>query len=322
MTKKFLIIVLKAIGDVLLTTPLVRALKKGVPGSEVWFLTEKSSEKILRHNPYLSSVILKNRDTLKEIRKQKFDAVLDFMHSAVSGYYTLFSGAEQRIATYRPWGFWCYNIMPKLDYEGYTVLKKLKMLDIFKIRDDGIDLDFVFGKENEKKVLDFFRQEDVGENDFLVTFDITNRREHRQWQKEKFSELADLIAEKLNGKVVFLWGPRETEYVKSAMSLCRKKHICSGDFDVLDLAALIKNCSLHIGTSSAPMHIAVSQKTPSFTVYGLKDGPDEWAPPLSDDSSRIHGFVQGDLNALSVDEVFGKLMQFYNKIKNNCQNWR
>lgn len=329
MTKKFLIIVLKAIGDVLLTTPLVRALKKGVPGSEVWFLTEKSSEKILRYNPYLSGIILRNRDTLREIREQKFDIVIDFMHSAIAGYYTLFSGAEQRIAAYRPWGFWCYNIMPKINYEGYTVIQKLKMLDIFKINDDGIDPDFVFGNENEKKVFDFFRRENISKNDFLVTLDITNRREHRQWPKEKFSKLADLIAERLNAKIIFLWGPGEEDYIKSAMALCKKKHICSGDFDVLDLAALTKNCNMHIGTSSAPMHIAVSQKTPSFTVYGLKDGPDEWSPPPESNKiypaphgvagvklwSGVHGSVQGDLNVLSVEDVFGKFMEFYNKLE-------
>ncbi|MBN1384995.1 MAG: glycosyltransferase family 9 protein [Elusimicrobia bacterium] len=312
MAKKILIIVLKAIGDVLLTTPLIRALKKGIPGSEVWFLTEKASEKILRHNPYLSGIILRNNDTLKEIRKQEFDTVIDFMHSAISGYYTLFSGAKQRIATYRPWGFWCYNVMPKIDYEGYTVFKKLKMLDIFKVKDDGTDLDFVFGKENEKKVLDFFKRENITKNDFVVTFDITNKKEHRQWQKEKFARLADLIAEKLNGKIIFLWGPGEVDHIKNAMSLCKRKHIYSDDFDVLDLAALTKNCSMHIGTSSAPMHIAVSQKIPSFTVYGLKDGPDEWGPPQSD---NVHGYIQDDFNILSVDKVFEKFIKFYNKLK-------
>lgn len=155
MPEKFLIIVLRAVGDVLLATPLIRAIKKNNPESEIYFLTGKSSEKILKYNPYLSDIIRWDDDTLKKIRMQKFDTVIDFMHSAISGYYTLFSGAKKRIAFYRPWGFWCYNIMPKYVDRGYTVYDRLQILNALGIKDDGIDLDLVFGAENEKKSLSF-----------------------------------------------------------------------------------------------------------------------------------------------------------------------
>ncbi|HAX61315.1 MAG TPA: hypothetical protein DCX95_01970 [Elusimicrobia bacterium] len=55
--QKFLIIMLRAVGDVLLTTPLIRALKKNNPANEIYFLTGKSAEKILRYNPYLLGII-------------------------------------------------------------------------------------------------------------------------------------------------------------------------------------------------------------------------------------------------------------------------
>ena len=129
MAEKFLIIMLRAVGDVLLTTPLVRALKKSNPANEIYFLTGPAAEKILEYNPYLSGIISWDKDTLKKIREQKFDTVIDFMHSAISGYYTLFSGAKKRIAFHRPWGFWCYNIMPKYIDRGYTVNDRLQILE-------------------------------------------------------------------------------------------------------------------------------------------------------------------------------------------------
>ncbi|HAX62322.1 MAG TPA: hypothetical protein DCX95_07210, partial [Elusimicrobia bacterium] len=243
-----------------------------------------------------------------KIREQKFDTVIDFMHSAISGYYTLFSGAKKRLAFYRPWGFWCYNIMPKYQDKGYTVNDRLQILEELGVSGDGIDLDLVFAAENEKKVLDFFYKNKISRQNFLVTLDITNRRKHRQWQKEKFSRLADLLAEKYNARIIFLWGPGELDYVKSAMSLCKKQHILCDNFDILDLAALIKNCSLHIGTSSAPAHIAVSQKTPTFIIYGQKNGAYGWSPPES-----IHGYIQGELKNLSVETVLEKLSNYLEK---------
>lgn len=307
--RKILIIVLRAVGDVLLTTPLIRALKKNNPTNEIYFLTGKSSEKILKYNPYLSGIIPWDKDTLKKIRAQKFDTVIDFMHSAISGYYTLFSGAPKRIAFHRPWGFWCYNIMPKCIDKGYTVNDRLQILEALGVKSDGIDLDLVFAAENEKKVFEFFDKNKISKQNFLITLDITNRRQHRQWHKEKFSQLADLLSEKLNAKIIFLWGPGELEYVKSALSLCKKQHILCDNFDILDLAALIKNCSLHIGTSSAPMHIAVSQKTPTFTIYGLKNGPTDWCPP----DNKIHGYIQGNFKELSINMVFENLTEYLKK---------
>ncbi|MDO8734523.1 MAG: glycosyltransferase family 9 protein [Elusimicrobiota bacterium] len=312
--QKILIIVLRAVGDVLLTTPLIRALKKNDPTNEIYFLTGKLSEKILKYNPYLSGIIPWDKDTLIKIRAQKFDTVIDFMHSAISGYYTLFSGAKKRIAFHRPWGFWCYNIMPKYIDKGYTVNDRLQILEELGVKSDGIDLDLVFAAENEKKVFEFFDKNKISKQNFLITLDITNRRKHRQWQKEKFSQFTDLLSEKLNAKIIFLWGPGELDYVKSAMSLCKKQHILCDNFDILDLAALIKNCSLHIGTSSAPAHISVSQKTPSFIIYGQKNGAYGWQPPES-----IHGYIQGELKNLSVDKVFECLSQFLKKNENsNC----
>jgi ADP-heptose:LPS heptosyltransferase len=309
MPEKILIIVLRAVGDVLLTTPLIRAIKKNKPESDIFFLTGNTSEKVLGNNPYLSGIILKDQSTLKNIRSYKFDTVIDFMHSAISGCYTLFSGARKRIAFYRPWGFWCYNVMPKYVDKGYTVYNRLQILDVFGIKDDGIGLDLRFTKDNERKVLEFFNKNNISKQDFLVTLDITNRRLHRQWKREEFSKLADLLSEKYNAKIIFLWGPGELEYVKDTMSLCKRKHLLCDDLDILDLAALIKNCKLHIGTSSAPMHIAVSQNIPTFTIYGLKNGPNNWNPPESK-----YGYVQGDVDNLPAEVVFKNLNEYLKNI--------
>jgi ADP-heptose:LPS heptosyltransferase len=313
MTEKYLIIVLRAIGDVLLTTPLVRAIKKNRPDSEVYFLTGRASEKILRHNRYISEVIVAGEGTAGRLRALKPDVTMDFMNSAVSGFYTLASCAPRRMAFFRPWGFWCYNEM--IRHKGsnvYTAYDRLSMLEPLGFRDFGVSLDMEFSAENAEKVQRFFDSSGISGNDFIVTMDVTNRRLHRQWQKEKFAYVADKLAETHGARVIFLWGPGELDYVKATMGLCKKRHILCPDFDILDLAALERSCGLHTGTSSAPGHIAVSQGAPTFIVFGEKTGPVNWTPP---DSSR-NRYVQGNFDSLSAEYVFDKLSEFTGSLTN------
>ncbi len=300
---KILIIVFKGIGDVLLTTPLIRALKKHYPDCEISFLTKRASVKILKLNPNVSEILTREEDAQSRIAFKKFDITIDFMLSLTSGYYTLLSKAKKRLAFYRPLGFLFYNILPHHQHKGYTVYDRLQILEPLGIKQDGISLDLNFDANHEKTASDFLHKNNLKkEKDFIITLDCTSPREHRQWPMEKFAGLADLLNEKLNAKIIFLWGGNELEYVKEALSYSRKGHILSDKFDLLELAALIKKSRLHIGTTSAPMHIATSQNTPTFTIYGQKNGPQNWSPP-----GKNHGYAQGNLDKLTIRDVFKKL---------------
>ena len=302
---KILIIVFKGIGDVLLTTPLIRALKKHYPNSEIHFLTRKASKKILTHNRNVSDIIIRDEGSVSKIAFTKFDITIDFMLSLTSGLYTLLSKAKKRLAFYRPHGALFYNITPRHKNKGYTVYDRLQILEPLGIKQDGVNLDLNFPRKHQEKILNFFKKNNLNpRKDFIITFDITSPRDHRRWSQEKFAEFADIIAKELKAKIIFIWGGNELDYARKAISLCKEKHFLSDEFDLLDLAALIKNSRLHIGTTSAPMHMATSQNTPTFTVYGLKNGPKSWSPP-----EKIHGYIQGSLNTLKANEVFEKLKE-------------
>ncbi|MBU2572536.1 MAG: glycosyltransferase family 9 protein [Elusimicrobia bacterium] len=301
--KRLLLIVFKGIGDVLLTTPLIRALKKRYPAAEIFFLTKKPSEKILINNPLVSGIIIRGQGALKRIRALKLDTIVDFMRSAPSGWYTRLSGAKRRIAFHYPLGFLFYNIMPDYCDRGYTVYNRLQLLEPLDVKDGDIALDMNFTGENAEKADAFLAAGNLApDKDLIVTFDITSPRGHRMWPGEKFAALADALNEKLGAKIIFLSGPGELNYVENAMASAARAHLLAAGLDLLDLAALFKRVKLHVGATSSPMHIAVSQGTPTFTVYGMQNGPENWGPPLA-----IHGHAQGGLAGLAPEEVFEKI---------------
>lgn len=104
--KKILVIQLRQIGDVVLSTPIPRLLKKHLPGARVCFLTEAPSHKLLEGNPHIDELLLNDRkgsfwDTLKlwrTLRAEKFDAIVDCMGNPRSAQMSFVSGAPMRIS--------------------------------------------------------------------------------------------------------------------------------------------------------------------------------------------------------------------------------
>jgi ADP-heptose:LPS heptosyltransferase len=298
-----LIIVYKGIGDVLLTTPVLRALKKAMPDSRLYFLTRYPSLKVLKNNPRLDGVFCREDSPLSAIRAARIDIALDFMRSTSSGFYALFSGARKRLAFNYRGGRLFYNILPdKRPGAGYTAFDRLQLIEALGVPHDGPEMELSFGQENSARAEAFLAGAGVKPGEFLVTLDITSPREHRRWAPENFTRLADNLAAEFGARTVFLWGPGELDYVKAAVEAAAGKHLICPDFDLLDLAALIKRASLHAGTSSGPMHLAVSQGAPTFTVYAPQNSPLSWSPP-----GPRHAWAQGDLAALTFDEVWSRL---------------
>jgi ADP-heptose:LPS heptosyltransferase len=302
-----LVIVFKGIGDVLLTTPLLRALEKGIPDSRLYFLTRRPSRKILENNPRLAGVFYREDAPLRAIRAAGIDVSLDFMRSTSSGFYSLFSGARKRLAFRYAGGRLFYNVMPeKKEGPAYTVFDRLQLLEPLGIPHDGPEPELSFLPANDAKAAAFLASA-APAGAPVVTFDITSPREHRRWAPEHFAALADRLAKAYGASVVFLWGPGELDYVKAAMAAARERHLLCPDFDLLDLAALVKRATLHVGTSSAPMHIAVSQGTPTFTIYAPQNSPLSWTPP-----DPRHSWAQGELSSLPLEAVWEKLRAHMN----------
>ena len=81
---KILIIRFSSIGDIVLTTPVIRCLKKQMPDCEIHFLTKKNFLSVIKHNPYVSKIHTieeKTSEVIEELKKEKFDLVIDLHHN-------------------------------------------------------------------------------------------------------------------------------------------------------------------------------------------------------------------------------------------------
>jgi len=128
---KVLLIQFKRLGDIVLTTPLIDALKKH--NIKTSFLTNKMGKEILQndHAIYKIYTIEDGFKTLLEIRKEKFDVIIDFIHNFKSIICIAFSKAKKKVTFHRKhwWKNIFYNVTPYFIDRGYTVFDRLELIE-------------------------------------------------------------------------------------------------------------------------------------------------------------------------------------------------
>jgi ADP-heptose:LPS heptosyltransferase len=269
-----LVVQLRQIGDVVLTTPIPHLLKEALPGCRVTFLTERPSDQLLQHNPYIDEVVINDRngsvrDSLRlgwSLRRRGFDAVLDFMGNPRSAVLSFLSGARVRISypaagrgllyTHRvPTGF------------GYAVEIKKRLLGPLGIA-DAWDRPEVFLTAAEELQGRAHRQRLVLEGRRLVTVDPAHRRSTRRWPAGHYSALCRSLSTQLSAVPLVLWGPGEEELARQVVAGSDGRARLAPPTRLREMAALIKAADLHVGNCSAPRHIAVAVGTPTYTILG------------------------------------------------------
>lgn len=285
--ERILIIRFRQIGDVLLDTPIVRALRQHYPESHITFLTEPSPARVLQGNPFLDDILIRPRHAswyqelqfLRRLRQVRFDLVIDLMNNPRSAVMSRISGARHRVAFARFPRSLCYNIHvdSRRDVGEYTVLKRLRILEPLGIRTTDLSLDFVYTPQDQEEVRRFLHKHTITPDELLICVDPTCHIATRQWPGEYFSQLADLCCQRLGARVLFLWGPGEHEQVEAIVTASHTKPLLIPAWDLAPLAALLARASLFVGCNSAPLHIAVSQRTPTLSIHG-STGSGGWIP--------------------------------------------
>src|SRR5687768_11259724 len=153
---KFLVVRFSSIGDIVLTTPVVRCLKKQVMTAEVHFLTKASFRPLIEHNPYIDKAhYLQDNwnELMEQLVREDFDYVIDLHHNLRT------LKVKKRLAK-KSWSFNKLNI-EKFLYVNFKlnllpgkhiVDRNLETLAEFGVTDDGAELDyFIPEKEKVKK---------------------------------------------------------------------------------------------------------------------------------------------------------------------------
>lgn len=287
--QKILIIQLRRIGDVLLTTPVIKVLREHYPQSHIAFLTNPMSYDVLSGNPYLDEIIVcQNRDIayriklIQSIRQKRFDVVFDFLGTPGTALISFLSGANYRVGLDLRYRGKLYNIRVKRDSGAvYIINSKLNVLKEIGIISSSYnnEMFFFIPQEAKERVSDFLMKKGVSNKDMVIMIAPLSRNPClvRAWGKEKYAELADKLIIKYKAKIVFIWSYGEREEIEDIVKLMKEKPIISFETSLKEVAALIQSADLFISNDGGAMHIAIAVGTPTLTIYGPSDER-SWCP--------------------------------------------
>ncbi len=267
---KVLIIQLRQLGDVLLSSPLAKAVKEE-KGATVHFLTSPLGAEILKGNPFIDKVIqvkegiLSEIKALRDIRKERYDWVIDSQRTGRSKRITLFSGAPNRVAFKKERENFYYNVLVKWENLGYTVWERLELLKPL-----GVEV-----KKSENYFPKFYNYQKV-EIPFKEFISIvpTARKREKMWSLKEFAKLI----EELPLPAYVLYAPGEKGFVEELKKECKVSfYYPEKPHRIGESAFVIKESSLFIGLNSFASHLSVASRKKTVVIDKRSSG---WFPKV------------------------------------------
>ncbi|MCX6119353.1 MAG: glycosyltransferase family 9 protein [Proteobacteria bacterium] len=300
---KILLIQLRQLGDILLTTPAIRSVRKRHPECTLHVLTHSMGKLILADNPFLDEHIVlpskglsENLNFLRRLRKERYDICVDFMCNPRSSFLSIVTQAPRRIGFETRRSLAYTECVPRLSGSDYIAIEKFRILKDLTTTEQDIRLDLPFAKKDSEIGRKFVHDlvSETGST-FVVCLSPTHRRDDRKWPPGHWVTMADHLALSFNAIVVWLWGPGELEEVKALQERTKLKTYLAPKTSFRELAGLIAQCQLFIGNSNGPSHVSVAVNTPSIQLHGPTDAP-SWCP-----NTPRHRFIQSPSRQMDMD---------------------
>lgn len=275
---KILVVRFSSIGDIVLTTPIVRMLKKQL-SSEVHFLTKQVNGDLVKNNPYIHTVII-FKDSISEVinklKNENYDYVIDLHNNIRTRILKFQLGIKSRS-------------FPKINLLKFLMTQfKRNYLPKIHIVDRYLETIKFLGIKNDMQGLDFFISIDdrVQLSDFpekYIAFVIGGQHSTKILPTNKIIS----ICTKINKDIILIGGPDDSLRGKEIEQKCNSVINTCGDFTVMQSAFLIKNSHYVITHDTGMMHIASAFDKKIFSVWGNTIPQFGMYPYMAHKDSRI-----------------------------------
>jgi len=278
--KKILVTFLMHLGDLILITPFINALRRAAPNAHIAVLVDEKLKDVVLFNPNLNQVITIDKkggdNTIfalikcaKNLSAQNFDVVINLHPNERCSFICAFTKTKFRTGVSHALFAWRWSKRLKLErtlHAADMYLDVLKQLGVKELRNNGLEI--FPSNEHFAAAEEFWHSKGVKSDDKLVGFNIGSAVMTKRWAGERFAKCADILAG-YGYKIVFFGGNMDKDMVQEAAGFMHSNAIiATGCFTIGVLSAAMQRCSLIITNDSGPMHVAISQKVPIVALYG------------------------------------------------------
>ncbi|MCF0052191.1 glycosyltransferase family 9 protein [Dyadobacter sp. LJ53] len=263
---KFLIIRFSSIGDIVLTTPVIRCLKQQYPNAEVHFVVKKKFRQVVEHNPYIDHLhLLDNNleDLVKIFKTEHFDYIID-LHKTLRSY-LLRLRLRRPTLTFRKLSVqklimnrFHVDFLPK---GVHIVERNLRAVEPLGVKNDHHPVDYFISPEDEVPVSSLPPSHQNG----YIAFVIGGQHFTKKLPPEKIIA----ICKRINKPIVLLGGPEDAA-VAELITASGSENIVDacGKYSLNQSVSLLKSASSVIAHDTGLMHIAGAFNKPIVSVWG------------------------------------------------------
>lgn len=281
--QKILIIRMSSIGDVILTSPVVRQLRERFPDAQIDFLIRTEFAEIMRHNPRISNLIEFDTDAagepLKEmrafVRGQKYDLILDLHRNLRSIYIRRFLGHPQiyKINKNRLARFFLVNTHLNLykflkPYPLSVAHKYLRVGRRAQLDPQDMTLELHLPEQAKAKAETIWQA--LYDEGFRVVMAPGAKHFTKRWPPAYYAKLIKIIYDELGWKSLLVGGPAERTMIDGIQNRAGEEAMESvaGSISLLETMAVISEGTFFISNDSGLMHVAAAYQKPQIAIFG------------------------------------------------------
>lgn len=271
------------LGDVLFSTPAIRAVRRRYPKAFIACLAPRRAAEALSHNPHLDEVIVYDERAalltlfeptrvLLALLRRRFDTALLFHRSRSKAFLTLLAGIPHRIGYARAGRGWLLTqAVPPALVPVHKIDHFLALVEKAGIPGAGREPEVHVTREEEMSLAKLLAEAGLAAGVPYAVVHAGGNWDLKRWPADYFIHWSRLFLEKNKGwKVVLCGASSEKALVERILEGCRDGGVVSlcGRTSFGQLAALMKQARFVLSNDSGPIHVAASQGTPILGLYG------------------------------------------------------
>ena len=293
--QRILIVRTDRIGDVLLSTPAIKALRDAYPHAFMSMIVSPYAKEIVEGNPYLDEVLIYDKDKkhknwmaskafAAELKKKQFDLAVILHPTNRMHLVTFFAGIPKRVGYDRKMGFLLTDKVKHTKHLGqkHEAEYALDLARHLGIEPKNKDLYMPLKKDSEIWADSLLKENGITQNNRLIVINPTASCPSKIWPAQSFAELANRLILEYQAKIALISSAKDATLAQSVMRNINSLVIdLAGKTSISQLASLLKRAQLFISNDSGPVHIASAVGTPVISIFGRNQkglGPQRWGP--------------------------------------------
>lgn len=308
--EKFLIINPFGIGDVLFTTPVIRAIKEALPDSFIGYWCNERVQGVLNNDPDIGKIFPLSRGDIKKVyeaskwkgiktglglfrqlRKEKFDVSLDFSLDHRYGWVSQAAGIKKRIGfNYKNRGIFLSHKINLSGYQGkHAVEHYLELLRFLNIKARVKNLHLCVNEKSRIRAKAIFKHSGISDSDLVIGIapgaggSWGKDAGLKHWPALRFAQITQRLNAELGARIILLGDETERPLADVIVNSLKNKPVdLVGKTTLEELAAVIEKLSALVTNDGGPLHMAVAIGVKTVSIFGPVDDKVYGPFPVSD----------------------------------------